>query len=270
MIFLIKVQKMRRIITCLVLLVLVIRVEVSAQLFVDWGSQWSYFKGISEPSQPIDLWRTAGFNATGWAVGNAPFRYGDGTGGTLLTDMLGKYTTFYIRKEIFVETLDNIDELRIDVDYDDGFVLWINGVQILQSNVPSNYAYTQGAINSHESGEFERYTLRKEQLPLAEGANLIAVQGFNLSKSSSDFYLDLKMEGVKWLPETTEVETFALSPDTRKLLIGMGHQLGKPQPANHAAGILIGAPSLGGKPIGNNRFYGAIDPRRNTGLAAGY
>jgi len=172
-------------------------VEVSAQLFVDWGSQWSYFKGISEPSQPIDLWRTAGFNATGWAVGNAPFRYGDGTGGTLLTDMLGKYTTFYIRKEIFVETLDNIDELRIDVDYDDGFVLWINGVQILQSNVPSNYAYTQGAINSHESGEFERYTLRKEQLPLAEGANLIAVQGFNLSKSSSDFYLDLKMEGGK-------------------------------------------------------------------------
>jgi len=205
LIFLIKVQKMRRIITCLVLLVLVIRVEVSAQLFVDWGSQWSYFKGISEPSQPIDLWRTAGFNATGWAVGNAPFRYGDGTGGTLLTDMLGKYTTFYIRKEIFVETLDNIDELRIDVDYDDGFVLWINGVQILQSNVPSNYAYTQGAINSHESGEFERYTLRKEQLPLAEGANLIAVQGFNLSKSSSDFYLDLKMEGVKWLPETTGV-----------------------------------------------------------------
>jgi gamma-glutamyltranspeptidase/glutathione hydrolase len=74
----------------------------------------------------------------------------------------------------------------------------------------------------------------------------------------------------QWLPETTEVETFALSPDTRKLLIGMGHQLGKPQPANHAAGILIGAPALGGKPIGDNRFYGAIDPRRNTGLAAGY
>ncbi len=74
----------------------------------------------------------------------------------------------------------------------------------------------------------------------------------------------------QWLPDVTEVETFAFSPDTRQLLIGMGHKLGDPQPANHAAGILIGAPALGGKPRGNNRFYGAIDPRRNTGLAAGY
>lgn len=74
----------------------------------------------------------------------------------------------------------------------------------------------------------------------------------------------------QWLPDVTEVETFALSPDTRKILIGMGHTLGNPQPANHAAGILIGAPTLGGKPRGNNRFYGAIDPRRNTGQALGY
>lgn len=34
--------------------------------------------------------------------------------------------------------------------------------------------------------------------------------------------------------------------------------------------IIIGAPSLGGKPVGNNRFYGANDSRLNTGLAAGY
>ncbi|HEY8857729.1 MAG TPA: gamma-glutamyltransferase family protein, partial [Rugosibacter sp.] len=74
----------------------------------------------------------------------------------------------------------------------------------------------------------------------------------------------------QWLPDITEVENFALSPDTKKLLVNMGHKLGNPQPANHAAGILIGAPALGGKPRGNNRFYGAIDPRRNTGLAAGY
>ena len=65
-------------------------------------------------------------------------------------------------------------------------------------------------------------------------------------------------------------EPYALSPDTRKLLTDMGHNLGVPQPANHMAAIIVGAPSLGGKPVGNNRFYGANDPRRNTGLAAGY
>ncbi|MDM0113534.1 gamma-glutamyltransferase [Variovorax sp. J22R133] len=74
----------------------------------------------------------------------------------------------------------------------------------------------------------------------------------------------------QWLPDVTNVESFALSPDTRKILVDMGHNLGVPQPANHVAAILVGAPSLGGKPVGNNRFYGANDPRRNTGLALGY
>jgi gamma-glutamyltranspeptidase/glutathione hydrolase len=74
----------------------------------------------------------------------------------------------------------------------------------------------------------------------------------------------------QWLPEATNVENFALSPDTRKILEGMGHKLGNPQPANHLAAILVGAPSLGGKPVGKNRFYGANDPRRNSGLALGY
>ncbi len=74
----------------------------------------------------------------------------------------------------------------------------------------------------------------------------------------------------QWLPDVTNVETFALGPDARKLLTDMGHNLGVPQPANHMAAIIVGAPSLEGKPIGKNRFYGANDPRRNTGLALGH
>jgi gamma-glutamyltranspeptidase/glutathione hydrolase len=74
----------------------------------------------------------------------------------------------------------------------------------------------------------------------------------------------------QWLPDLTNMDTFGISPDTQKILVGMGHNLGNPQPANHLAAILVGAPTLGGKPRGNNKFYGANDPRRNTGLAAGY
>ncbi|WP_249148455.1 gamma-glutamyltransferase [Bradyrhizobium jicamae] len=74
----------------------------------------------------------------------------------------------------------------------------------------------------------------------------------------------------QWLPDLTNVEDYALSPDTRKILEGWGQKFGPPQPANHLAVIIVGAPSLGGKPVGNNRFYGANDPRRDSGLAAGY
>ncbi|WP_330213237.1 gamma-glutamyltransferase [Pseudomonas sp. Z18(2022)] len=74
----------------------------------------------------------------------------------------------------------------------------------------------------------------------------------------------------QWLPEATNIERFALSPDTQKILEGWGHKFAGPQDANHLAAILVGAPSLDGNPVGNNRFYGANDPRRNTGLSLGY
>ncbi|WP_104903079.1 gamma-glutamyltransferase [Pseudomonas sp. LH1G9] len=74
----------------------------------------------------------------------------------------------------------------------------------------------------------------------------------------------------QWMPDTTNLETFAVSPDTQKILESWGHKFAGPQDANHLAAILVGAPSLDGKPVGNNRFYGANDPRRNTGLSLGY
>ncbi|WP_230165709.1 gamma-glutamyltransferase, partial [Pseudomonas mediterranea] len=74
----------------------------------------------------------------------------------------------------------------------------------------------------------------------------------------------------QWMPEQTNLETFAASPDTQKILESWGHKFTGPQDPNHIAAILVGAPSLGGKSVGKNRFYGANDPRRNTGLSLGY
>jgi gamma-glutamyltranspeptidase/glutathione hydrolase len=74
----------------------------------------------------------------------------------------------------------------------------------------------------------------------------------------------------QWQPETTNLERFTLGPDAQRILEGMGHRFAGAQPANHLAAILVGAPALGARPVGRNRYYGANDPRRNTGLALGY
>lgn len=73
-----------------------------------------------------------------------------------------------------------------------------------------------------------------------------------------------------WLPDMTRTEPYALSPDTRKLLEGMGYRFDNSEPANHVAAIMVGAPKLGGKAVGHNRYYGANDPRGGTGRALGY
>jgi len=74
----------------------------------------------------------------------------------------------------------------------------------------------------------------------------------------------------QWLPDVTFVEPYALSPDTYNILGGWGQKFRRASPSNHLAAILVGAPSLDGDPVGKNRYYGANDPRRNTGSALGY
>ena len=74
----------------------------------------------------------------------------------------------------------------------------------------------------------------------------------------------------QWMPDVTNLEPRALSPDTRKILEGMGYRFEDAEPINHVDAIIVGAPSLGGKPVGQNRYYGANDPRPGTGLAQGF
>jgi len=97
------------IISTIAFYILLFSSNVSAQVPIDWNSQWSYFKGTQEPSQPNTIWRGIGFNDSAWPKGNAPFRYGDGSGGTQLVDMFNNYTTFYIRKEFVINNTDDVD-----------------------------------------------------------------------------------------------------------------------------------------------------------------
>src|SRR5450631_2782860 len=151
--------------------------------------------------------------------------------------------------------------------------------------VPNLYGLVQGQANSITPGKrplssMSPTIVSREGKPVMVigtpgGSRIITVvvhcilnvvdYGMNIQEA-----IDAPRFHQQWLPETTNVETFALSPDTRKILVDMGHKLGDPQPPGHAAGILVGAPSLNGKARGNERFYGANDPRRGTGLALGY
>ncbi len=151
--------------------------------------------------------------------------------------------------------------------------------------VPNLYGLVQGENNRIEPGKRPLSSMaptivvkdRKPWMILGTpgGSRIITAVTLTLL-NVIDYGMDLQ-EAVdaprihqQWLPEETYVESRALSADTRAILESMGHKLTVPQPENHVAAILIGAPALNAKPVGGNRFYGAIDPRRNTGLAAGY
>jgi len=78
----------------------------------------------------------------------------------------------------------------------------------------------------------------------------------------------------QWLPDVVTVEPHALSPDTEKLLAGMGYKVqGDPDWSiwGTAAGILVGGKSLEEiEKGGGARYNGAIDSRGGSGAALGY
>jgi gamma-glutamyltranspeptidase/glutathione hydrolase len=151
--------------------------------------------------------------------------------------------------------------------------------------VPNLYGLVQGEANAVAPGKrplssMSPTIVTREGKPVmvvgTPGGSRIITAVLHTILNVIDYDMDIQ-EAVdaprfhqQWLPETTNLERFAVSPDTQRLLEGMGHKFGTPQPANHVAAILVGAPSLKGKAVGNNRYYGANDPRRNTGLALGY
>jgi gamma-glutamyltranspeptidase/glutathione hydrolase len=74
----------------------------------------------------------------------------------------------------------------------------------------------------------------------------------------------------QWLPDEIGYEPFGLSADTVAKLEAMGHKVVPIEHGNHVAAILVGAPAIGAKPLGNKKLYGAIDPRLNLGDVEGY
>jgi gamma-glutamyltranspeptidase / glutathione hydrolase len=74
----------------------------------------------------------------------------------------------------------------------------------------------------------------------------------------------------QWLPDVLYYEPHALSADTMASLANRGHKLEPMDYQNQIAVILVGGPAIGKSPVGQDRLYGAIDPRLPVGSVAGY
>jgi hypothetical protein len=161
--------------------------------FIEVGDDWRYLKGTSEASTPIDAWRQQGFDDSGWLVGPSGFGYGDGDDATLLDDMQGSYVSLFIRKTFTVTDPSALTQLTLEIDYDDGFVAYLNGTEVARREMgnPGDPVYYNSLADSHhEAGTAETIDLSSSYLGLLQaGTNVLAIQGHNVNLSSSDFSL---------------------------------------------------------------------------------
>ncbi|MEW6237161.1 MAG: lamin tail domain-containing protein [Candidatus Omnitrophota bacterium] len=151
------------------------------------GQNWRYFKGKSEPPSN---WRALDFDASSWLEGPSGFGFGDNDDATVLSDMQNAYYSVYIRKEFDIADPTGFTIMQLGVDYDDGFVAYLNGVEIARSMMTGALpAYNQFSDGNHEAGTMEFFDASAFIKSLRKGKNVLALQGHNANATSSDFSL---------------------------------------------------------------------------------
>lgn len=85
--------------------------------------------------------------------------------------------------------------LSMTLRYDDGFIAWINGVEILRRNVPVIRARSKQEGLSPETWDFEIPTDL-----LHTGTNILAIEGVNDTTNGSDFLLNVDLSAGEFLP----------------------------------------------------------------------
>ena len=166
------------------------RALAQGETLVPWGAEWRFFRGVRDPSADLE-WTELEFDDTGWEKGASGFGYGDGDDATLLGDMRDSYTTLYVRHHFTLSDLDSYARYWLSVRVDDGCVAYVNGREIGRVRIDdSKVRFSFDAVaRTGPSEPIPTTSFEIDKSLLRHGENVLALQGFNLTKDSSDLSL---------------------------------------------------------------------------------
>ena len=151
------------------------------------------FSYIVPTAETPTSWKDLGFDDSLWEKGQAGFGFGDNDDNTIVP--LNSVAVF-IRRNFNISDTSAITDAILHVDYDDGFIAYLNGSVIVRANVNENAGWNTTADSNHEAqmysgGKPEAFRINSEFLKsiLIEGENTFAIQIHNISTSSTDLSL---------------------------------------------------------------------------------
>jgi len=168
-------------------------------VLLEENSDWRYFKGTVEPTNPIDYWRQPGFNDEDWSLGRTSIGYGDNDDDTDLSrdfpPMQNYYSTVYLRNEFEITDKDQVQTLKLHVYVDDGCIIYINGTEVKRMYCSDGVKYFNSLTDEtdHEASGYEEVTLPEPYDYLVNGTNVIAVHALQATLGSSDFSIDVSV-----------------------------------------------------------------------------
>ncbi|MDG1393260.1 MAG: CotH kinase family protein [Flavobacteriaceae bacterium] len=147
------------------------------------GNQWNY---LVPTSQPNASWNQLGFDSSSWSTGPSGFGYGDEDDATVISPTM----SVYVRKTFEITDATAVEFLVLDIDYDDGFVAYLNGQEIARNLVSGGVPdFNQASDGNHEAILYQGFAPERfgvDPSLLTTGTNTLAVQVHNQSFVSSD------------------------------------------------------------------------------------
>ena len=163
------------------------------------GSTWKYF---DEGRLPAENWMAADYDDASWKEGSGRLGFANsGAFATALNRYVGggssgtQVTTYYFRKAITLpEGAEKLTTLKAALDCDDGYVAYVNGVEVGRDQVGSTaYEAFSTATNMGEKSA----TFTFPTGTLKSGVNVIAVEVHQCNATSSDAWWDLALSSSK-------------------------------------------------------------------------
>ena len=159
------------------------------------GDVWKY---SDAGAKPADNWTAPDYDDSSWSSGASRLGFANsGTFGTTLNRYVGggssgtQVTTYYFRKTFTMPAgAELMTELKAALDCDDGYVAYINGVEVKRDQVAStDYSAFSTATNMGEKND----TFTFPAGTLVEGENVIAVEVHQCNASSTDAWWNLAL-----------------------------------------------------------------------------
>jgi len=154
------------------------------------GATWRYTDVGSAPSG----WKQVGFDDSGWQSGNAQLGFGEGDEATAIER--GEIA-YYFRHEFATPGGREVLDAAVALVRDDGAVVYVNGTEVLRSNMPSGpiTAATPAASTTGGGDESRWFTGVVSASLFRPGTNVIAVEVHQRNTNSSDVSFDLAVDG---------------------------------------------------------------------------
>ncbi len=151
-------------------------------------------------------WNLPGLDDSGWAEVSGTLGYDQKAmptfGDLIATDvgelMQGKNASIFLRYPIVVGAGDQPKLVRLLVQYESGFVAYLNGVEVARRNADATRVNSQ-AVSPRpvdEALEVEEISLAGASDLFVEGVNILAFQAMNDSFRSEDFLFVPRLESV--------------------------------------------------------------------------